>query len=188
MTNGIMVTTHIGRSDDVQRLPDRWRKPRASSTHAMTAWADIARGLCILVACSAAHRCCAASASPAALYTAMPFLANAASAKTGGGGHLEDPGQDFKDAVVPLIRVFIADNYELYGEGGVTFRMLKNHVIKNGAIGMTYEELSDDRYSAIMEDEIDDIVKRCKSGGLPVACVHAVGYNLAAQVSEASEL
>mmetsp|Transcript_43033 Transcript_43033/g.119011 ORF Transcript_43033/g.119011 Transcript_43033/m.119011 type:complete len:139 (-) Transcript_43033:162-578(-) len=80
----------------------------------------------------------------------------------------------FQSLVGPLVRQFIEANYEEYGEGQVTFRHLKRHLAKSASIGMTYEELSEDRYSAVIEDEIDAIVARCDSGRLPVACVQDI--------------
>ncbi|CAE7604295.1 unnamed protein product [Symbiodinium sp. CCMP2456] len=75
------------------------------------------------------------------------------------------------DTAVPLVRQFIKSRYKDYGKGTVTLRHLKEHIVANTNIGLTYEDLRDDRYSSVIEDEVDAIVARCDGGKKPVACL-----------------
>merc|ERR1719436_1551062 len=87
----------------------------------------------------------------------------------------EDPpvvSEEFVSQVAPLVRDFIADKYADYGKGKVTMRHLKQHLVDRGVMGMTYEEFSEDHYSAVIEDEVDNIVSRCDGGKKKVSCVH----------------
>eukprot|EP00439_Symbiodinium_sp_Y106_P071548 s1087_g12.t2 len=81
------------------------------------------------------------------------------------------PDQTFADTAVPLVRQFIKSRYKDYGKGTVTLRHLKEHIVANTNIGLTYEDLRDDRYSSVIEDEVDAIVARCDGGKKPVACL-----------------
>ncbi|CAK9083566.1 Hypothetical protein SCF082_LOCUS39669, partial [Durusdinium trenchii] len=81
------------------------------------------------------------------------------------------PDEAFTRAAVPLVRQFVTARYKDYGKGKVTLRHLKNHIVAKSDLGLTYEDLRDDRYSAVIEDEVDAIVARCDGGKKPVACV-----------------
>lgn len=81
------------------------------------------------------------------------------------------PDQTFADTAVPLVRQFIKSRYKDYGKGTVTLRHLKEHIVANTNIGLTYEDLRDDPYSSVIEDEVDAIVARCDGGKKPVACL-----------------
>eukprot|EP00931_Biecheleriopsis_adriatica_P086906 TRINITY_DN61460_c0_g1_i1.p1 TRINITY_DN61460_c0_g1~~TRINITY_DN61460_c0_g1_i1.p1 ORF type:complete len:178 (+),score=25.45 TRINITY_DN61460_c0_g1_i1:53-535(+) len=83
------------------------------------------------------------------------------------------PEDSFGSTAVPLVRRFIASRYKDYGEGKVTLKHLKKHIVAKSGLGLTYEDLRDDRYSAVIEDEVDAIVNRCDGGKKPVACVGA---------------
>eukprot|EP00929_Paragymnodinium_shiwhaense_P101512 TRINITY_DN64662_c0_g1_i1.p1 TRINITY_DN64662_c0_g1~~TRINITY_DN64662_c0_g1_i1.p1 ORF type:complete len:130 (+),score=25.64 TRINITY_DN64662_c0_g1_i1:77-466(+) len=82
---------------------------------------------------------------------------------------LEPPPPDFAQKVAPIIRDFVTQYYQDYGRGQVTLRHLKTQI--SARFGLKYEDLKDDRYSAIIEDETDGIVARCDGGKAPVACV-----------------
>eukprot|EP00933_Yihiella_yeosuensis_P075626 TRINITY_DN8507_c2_g1_i1.p1 TRINITY_DN8507_c2_g1~~TRINITY_DN8507_c2_g1_i1.p1 ORF type:complete len:165 (+),score=27.86 TRINITY_DN8507_c2_g1_i1:54-548(+) len=82
------------------------------------------------------------------------------------------PNATFSSAAVPLVRKFIASNYAQYGRGEVTLRNLKSYIVAESGLGLKYEDLKDDRYSLIIEDEVDAIVGRCEGGKKPVECVH----------------
>ncbi|CAJ1389235.1 unnamed protein product [Effrenium voratum] len=81
------------------------------------------------------------------------------------------PDQAFASAAIPLVRKFVKSKYKDYGQGKVTLRHLKEHIVKKSKLGLTYEDLRDDRYSAIIEDEVDAIVARCDGGKNPSSCV-----------------
>mmetsp|Transcript_68564 Transcript_68564/g.129420 ORF Transcript_68564/g.129420 Transcript_68564/m.129420 type:complete len:137 (-) Transcript_68564:58-468(-) len=84
---------------------------------------------------------------------------------------LDDPDSRYAAIVEPMVRDFIVDNYAKYAKGAVTLRHLKQHIVDKAGLGLTYDDLRDDRYSAVIEDEVDAIVKRCDGGQKPVACV-----------------
>ncbi|CAL1135956.1 unnamed protein product [Cladocopium goreaui] len=81
------------------------------------------------------------------------------------------PDVTFANTAIPLVRDFVKSNYKDYRKGKVTLRHLKNHIVAHSDLGLSYEDLRDDRYSAIIEDEVDAIVGRCDGGKKPVACV-----------------
>eukprot|EP00438_Fugacium_kawagutii_P033831 Skav235840 [mRNA] locus=scaffold1931:294625:302189:- [translate_table: standard] len=81
------------------------------------------------------------------------------------------PDDAFTAAAIPLVRDFVKSNYKDYRKGKVTLRHLKNHIVAQSGLDLTYEDLRDDRYSAILEDEVDAIVARCDAGKKPMACV-----------------
>eukprot|EP00930_Biecheleria_cincta_P031061 TRINITY_DN21544_c0_g1_i3.p1 TRINITY_DN21544_c0_g1~~TRINITY_DN21544_c0_g1_i3.p1 ORF type:complete len:188 (-),score=40.81 TRINITY_DN21544_c0_g1_i3:183-716(-) len=89
------------------------------------------------------------------------------------------PNNDFAVVVTPMVRSFIASHYTEYGRGEVTLKQLKKHIVAKSGLDLTYEDLRDDRYSAVIEDEVDAIVGRCDGGQKPVSCVGtAVGSEL----------
>mmetsp|Transcript_55881 Transcript_55881/g.88548 ORF Transcript_55881/g.88548 Transcript_55881/m.88548 type:complete len:175 (+) Transcript_55881:41-565(+) len=81
------------------------------------------------------------------------------------------PNSRFVQLVPPMVRAFIAANYVEYGKGKTTLRHLKQHIVDKAGLGLTYEDLRDDRYSAVIEDEADAIAGRCEGGQQPVSCV-----------------
>mmetsp|Transcript_25455 Transcript_25455/g.41301 ORF Transcript_25455/g.41301 Transcript_25455/m.41301 type:complete len:155 (+) Transcript_25455:49-513(+) len=81
------------------------------------------------------------------------------------------PDATFANTAIPLVRDFVRSNYKDYRKGKVTLRHLKSHIVAHSDLGLGYEDLRDDRYSAILEDEVDAIVARCDGGKKPVACV-----------------
>ncbi|CAE7485199.1 unnamed protein product [Symbiodinium natans] len=84
------------------------------------------------------------------------------------------PDTLFAKTAIPLVRKFIKSRYKDYAKGKVTLRHLKEHIVANTDIGLTYEDLRDDRYSSVIEDEVDAIVARCDGGKKPIACLDTV--------------
>merc|ERR1712014_545020 len=77
----------------------------------------------------------------------------------------------FSKKVVPLVRAYIVNHYSEYGKGKVTHRQIKQDIVDKGGLGLTYEQLGEEKYSLVIKNEAEAISKRCDGGKKPVACV-----------------
>ncbi|CAE7242773.1 unnamed protein product [Symbiodinium pilosum] len=50
------------------------------------------------------------------------------------------PDAAFAQAAIPLVRQFIKSRYKDYGQGKVTLRHLKQHIVAKTDLGLTYED------------------------------------------------
>lgn len=80
------------------------------------------------------------------------------------------------DAIVDALRVYIAADYERFAASELTFRMLKEHLVKT--LDVEYEQLAlgTGRYGDTLDDEVDAIAVRCDGGAHNPACVFIPGY------------
>mmetsp|Transcript_48116 Transcript_48116/g.138555 ORF Transcript_48116/g.138555 Transcript_48116/m.138555 type:complete len:168 (+) Transcript_48116:78-581(+) len=131
-------------------------------------WVLIAAAVVVVVAAAAA-------------VLLRPQGAGAAASREPPGGDFAarpSPDSDFAKKVVRLIRKFITKRYAEYGKGAVTLRHMKQYIVDKSGGKLTYDDLRDDRYSLVIEHEVDEIVKRCDGGKRPVSCVHPEGSEL----------
>ena len=68
----------------------------------------------------------------------------------------------FRTRALPLLYAFIFSNYDAYASSKLTFRDMKQHLADQ--LGMTYELLRTDEYSAIVEDAVDALTNECRGG------------------------
>jgi len=71
----------------------------------------------------------------------------------------------FEGAALPIIQEYIFQHYEQYAASKLTFRDMKEHL--TGPLGMSYEQLKRDEYSAVVEDAVDAISNQCDGGKVP---------------------
>eukprot|EP00397_Hematodinium_sp_SG-2012_P048933 GEMP01056246.1.p1 GENE.GEMP01056246.1~~GEMP01056246.1.p1 ORF type:complete len:135 (+),score=31.42 GEMP01056246.1:191-595(+) len=79
-----------------------------------------------------------------------------------------------KSVAGKLVRAFIFENYGDYKRGNLSLRHLKEYVVERYGSKITYAMLRMDVNSAILEDEVDAIHKRCDGGKKKKACIHKV--------------
>jgi len=68
----------------------------------------------------------------------------------------------FRTRALPLLYAFIFSNYDAYASSKLTFRDMKQHLADQ--LGMTYELLRTDEYSAVVEDAVDALTNECRGG------------------------
>ena len=81
----------------------------------------------------------------------------------------------FREEVEPLIQAYIFSNYESFAKSELTFRTLKNHVVSRTE--WTYEELSKDDRSEVIETATDEIANNCNMGEVSLQeCKKRISY------------
>ena len=68
----------------------------------------------------------------------------------------------FRDRALPELHSFIFSNYRAYASSKLTFRDMKEHLASE--LGVAYELLRTDEYSAIVEDAVDAVTNECQGG------------------------
>ena len=87
------------------------------------------------------------------------------------------PCEPMDDAIVERLRTYIASNYATFATSELTFRNLKEHLVKT-IDGLDYDELSlgVGKFGDTLDDEVDAIAVRCDGGARDVECVSIPGY------------
>jgi len=87
------------------------------------------------------------------------------------------PCEPMDDAIVERLRTYIASNYATFATSELTFRNLKEHLVKT-VDGLDYDELSlgVGKFGDTLDDEVDAIAVRCDGGSRNVACVFLPDY------------
>ena len=87
------------------------------------------------------------------------------------------PCEPMDDAIVERLRTYIASNYATFATSELTFRNLKEHLVKT-IDGLDYDELSlgVGKFGDTLDDEVDAIAVRCDGGARDVECVSRPGY------------
>ena len=81
----------------------------------------------------------------------------------------------FEKEVAPLVRKYIFSNYEKFAASQLTFRSLKTHISEHTKY--SYEQLSEDARSEIIETATDEIANNCNMGEVELAeCKRRIGY------------
>ena len=87
------------------------------------------------------------------------------------------PCEPMDDAIVERLRTYIASNYATFATSELTFRNLKEHLVKT-IDGLDLHELSlgVGKFGDTLDDEVDAIAVRCDGGSRNVACVFLPDY------------
>ena len=84
--------------------------------------------------------------------------------------------EGFRSQALPLLYNYIFSAYDLYASSTLTFRDMKEHLSQQ--LGIPYELLRTDEYSAVVEDAVDALTKECRSGEVPMErCARKFGLN-----------
>eukprot|EP00928_Gymnodinium_smaydae_P018921 TRINITY_DN17209_c0_g1_i2.p3 TRINITY_DN17209_c0_g1~~TRINITY_DN17209_c0_g1_i2.p3 ORF type:complete len:100 (+),score=20.48 TRINITY_DN17209_c0_g1_i2:381-680(+) len=83
----------------------------------------------------------------------------------------ESTEEIFAKRVGPMIRSYLSARYVEYGQGKVTLRNMKQHLVDEGGFNLTYEDFRDSFYANLVKSEVDAIASRCDGGKKPVACL-----------------
>ena len=97
-------------------------------------------------------------------------------ARTCGGASAPRDCDAVDDAIVDALRVFIAADYDRFAASELTFRMLKEHLVKTMDVEYDALALGTGRYGDTLDDEVDAIAVRCDGGTHNPACVFIPGY------------
>ena len=82
---------------------------------------------------------------------------------------------EFKDKALPLLSRYIFRNWRAYAGSKLTFRDMKEHIASK--LGLTYELLRTDEYSAILEDAVDALTNECNGGKMSMErCAAKLGF------------
>ena len=112
---------------------------------------------------------------------AFLLLTQLATCKGGGSVHDIFDGT-FQQIVDPLVKGYIFDNYEQFAASQLTFRSLKTHLAAH--TDYTYEQLSEDSRSEIIEEVTDEIANNCNMGEVELEeCKKRIGYQVTSKTS-----
>ena len=89
----------------------------------------------------------------------------------------------FQQIVDPLVKDYIFDNYGQFAASQLTFRSLKTHLAAHTVY--TYEQLSEDSRSEIIEEVTDEIANNCNMGEVELEeCKKRFGYHAPSKTSQ----
>ena len=112
---------------------------------------------------------------------AFLLLTQLATCKGGGSVHDIFDGT-FQQIVDPLVKGYIFDNYGQFAASQLTFRSLKTHLAAH--TDYTYEQLSEDSRSEIIEEVTDEIANNCNMGEVELEeCKKRIGYQVPSKTS-----
>jgi hypothetical protein len=82
---------------------------------------------------------------------------------------------NFKEVAVPLIYQFLFTKYDLFASSKLTFRDMKEFLSRQ--MGLPYEQMRTDEYSAVIEDAVDAVTNQCRAGKTPRdECAAKIGF------------